>query len=434
MIKDNKADQDGLMFIRFLVKYRVILVISLIAAVAATLTVTWLMEPKYRSSGIIFPTPTNSPEKILVEPQFGYEVDADWLMQVLKSDIVRDTLNSKFNLVEHFNLDTSRPGWPDEFRKEYEDMLNFERTRYMSIEISALTNDPQLSAEIVNTVIEDIDKIRENIFKSNTYQSLIHYENAYFSKKKYINKLVDSIHKLRDYNTSRSLELLYRQIRSKSEEIDGYRVELDSMRNRYNFYDLETHLETLNSELTRVRSAYSGEKGKYEVYNRSLPKKDSLLIITEAKLEAASRKIDQLESEIERFDDIKKRYEEVSHKLRSDIEQLNHLTREYENTANDFEPFVNSILLERLSSDYTHEQVLLNELRYKYENAEQNYRNPIPSVYVINRAEPSYEKVSPSLLKNGLIIIVPVLLLVLGTLALYEKILSVKTRLNEPAG
>jgi len=434
MIKDNKADQDGLMFIRFLVKYRVILVISLIAAVAATLTVTWLMEPKYRSSGIIFPTPTNSPEKILVEPQFGYEVDADWLMQVLKSDIVRDTLNSKFNLVEHFNLDTSRPGWPDEFRKEYEDMLNFERTRYMSIEISALTNDPQLSAEIVNTVIEDIDKIRENIFKSNTYQSLIHYENAYFSKKKYINKLVDSIHKLRDYNTSRSLELLYWQIRSKSEEIDGYRVELDSMRNRYNFYDLETHLETLNSELTRVRSAYSGEKGKYEVYNRSLPKKDSLLIITEAKLEAASRKIDQLESEIERFDDIKKRYEEVSHKLRSDIEQLNHLTREYENTANDFEPFVNSILLERLSSDYTHEQVLLNELRYKYENAEQNYRNPIPSVYVINRAEPSYEKVSPSLLKNGLIIIVPVLLLVLGTLALYEKILSVKTRLNEPAG
>ncbi len=434
MINDKNADRDGLIFIRFLVKYRVTLIITLIVAVAATLVATWLMEPKYRSSGIIFPTPTNSPEKILFEPQFGYEVDADWLMQVLRSDIVRDTLNNKFNLVEHFEIDTSRSGWPDDFRKEYEDMLNFERTRYMSIEITAVTNNPQLSADIVNTVIKDIDQIRESIFKSNTYQSLIHYENAYFSKKKHINKLVDSIHNLRDHNTSRSLELLYRQIRNKSEEIDRYRVELDSMRNSYNFYDLETHLETLSSELTKARSAYSGEKGKYDVYKRSLPEKDSLLILTEARLEAATRKINRLETEIETFDDIKKRYEELTYKLRSDIEQLNELTREYENTANDFEPFVNSILLERLSSDYTHEQVLLNELRYKYENAQQNYRNPIPSVYVINRAEPSYEKVSPSLLKNGLIITAPLLLLVVGALALYEKFLSIKSRLNEPAG
>ena len=51
-----------------------------------------------------------------------------------------------------------------------------------------------------------------------------------------------------------------------------------------------------------------------------------------------------------------------------------------------------------------------------------NTKIPIPSVYVINRAEPSYEKVSPKLWKIGLIIVLSTLVLVIGTLLLIEKI------------
>jgi len=58
----------------------------------------------------------------------------------------------------------------------------------------------------------------------------------------------------------------------------------------------------------------------------------------------------------------------------------------------------------------------LNEIRYKYENALQNYTNPIPSIYVINRASPSFEKASPSFIINGLIIIPATLLLIIGLL------------------
>jgi hypothetical protein len=391
------------------------------------------MRPVYESKGIIFPTPTNSPEKILVEPQFGYEVDADWLMQVLRSDIVRDTLNKEFDLISYFELNTSDAGWIDEFRKKYEKMIRFERTRYMSIEISARTYDPELSADIVNTVIERIDGIRESIFKSNTQQSLIHYENAYFNKKDHIDNLVDSIHNLRDYNTAASLQLLYKQIKDKSEEVDALRDELNEMRNSYNFYDLDKHITTLSANLTEAKGTYLTEKGKYEVYNNELSENDSLVIMTKARMEGTLSNINSLEAEIEELDKIKQRYDVLSVELHAGLEQLNELNERYENTANAFEPFTNSIQLERLASDYTHEQVLLNDLRYKYENALQNYQNPIPSVYVINIAEPSYEKVSPSLLKNALIIILSTMVLVLGTLAIIEKYQSIKSVLNEPA-
>lgn len=434
MSNDHHSGSDGVRFARFLIRNRVVLLTTLIIAIAATVFVTLRMEPQYRSTGIIFPTPTNSPEKILVDPQFGYEVDADWLMQVLKSDIVRDTLNKSFDLVTYFGIDTGEAGWIDEYRSKYNEMMGFERTRYMSIEISATTADPELSAAIVNTLIDKINPIRESIFKENTLQSLLHYEQAYFSKKDRVKSLVDSIYNLREYNTSASLRMLYEQVKTKSDEVDACREELDEMRSRYNFYDLGNYIQSLSANLAAARSNYSSEKGKYDVYKANLAEKDSLLLITRARMEGALSEIEGLEAEIESFDTIKKRYEEVTAKLRASIEQLNRLNEQYENTANAFEPFVNSIRLERLASDYAHEQVLLNDLRYRYENALQNYNNPIPSVYVINRAEPSYKKVSPSLMKNGLIIILASMAFVLGLLIVIEKMRSLKSALRGPAG
>lgn len=430
--KFSSPNKDGLELIKFLLRHKKLLLYAMIISVIASLAVTFLMKPLYESSSIIFPTPTNSPDKILAEPQFGYEVDADWLMQVLKSEIVRDSLNKAFNLVEYFDLDSDKQGWMDDLRKEYEDMISFERTRYMSIEITAKTRDPELSANIVNFVIDHIDGIREKIFKANTYQALIHYENTFFDKNDYVNKLIDSLYSLRENNTSASLNLLYNQIKNKQKEVNKWRNELDNIRNQYKFYDLETRMENINAKLNDARSMYTGETGKYEVYLKSYSGTDTLVINTMARIEGASRNIKEFESEIAKFDTIKKKYEDLSEKIQSGLTQLRKLNEQYENTVNAFEPFTNSIKLERLSNDYAHQQVILNELRYQYETTLYKYLNPVPSVYVINRAEPSYEKVSPKLWKNGLIIILSTMTLIIGLLLLFEQYKSIRSALDEP--
>lgn len=393
--------------------------------------VTLLMTPKYESTGIIFPTPTNSPDKILAEPQFGYEVDADWLMQVLKSEIVRDSIDRTFDLVGYFELDTSRQGWTDDLKKDYEKMLDFERTEYMSIEISAQTSKPELSANIVNFIIDHINPIREKIFKTNTYQTLLHFENAFFDKNRYVNSLIDSIYSMRENNTSKSLDLLYNQIKNMQKQVNNWRDELNAIRNKYRFYDLKTRVEDINMNLTKVRTVYTSENGKYQVYAKSYSENDTIIINTKARIEGASQNIKQLEAEITRFDTIKKTYEDLAEKIQAGLEQLRKLTEQYDNTVNAFEPFVNSIKLERLLNDYAHQQLLLNEFRYQYETTLQKYRNPIPSVYVINRAEPSYEKVAPKLWKISLIIILATFTLVIGLLLLVGKYKSIRSVLNE---
>jgi len=431
MSSSTTSDSDGIKLIQFFIRNKKILLFALIISVVASVIVTLVIKPLYESTGIIFPTPTNSPDKILAEPQFGYEVDADWLMQVLKSEIVRDSINKTFDLVKYFDLNTDRPDWTDHLRKEYEDMISFERTRYMSIEISAKTRDPELSADIVNFVIDNIDPIREKIFKANTYQTLLHFEHIFFEKNEYINRLIDSIYNLRENNTNESLDLLYNQIKKKQKDITGWREELSEIRNKYKFYDLETRLENINTSLSEARSIYTSENGKYQIYLKSFSENDTLVIKSKARIEGASRNIKAFESEIVRFDTVKKRYEMLSERLEAGLEQLRKLNEEYDNTVNAFEPFTNSIKLERLSNDYAHQQVLLNELRYQYETTSHKYHNPIPSVYVIDRAEPSYEKVFPKLWIIGLIIVFSTMILTIGLLLLIEKFNTIRSVLNE---
>jgi hypothetical protein len=422
---------DSVRLIKFLYKWRKILLATLAASLLLSVVITLFMKPKYESSGIIYPTPTNSPEKILVEPQFGYDMDADWLMQVLKSDIIKDTLVNKYRLVNYFGLDTNDRNWRDKLNKKYIKTISFERTRYMSIKIKALSRDPELSAQLVNTVIDRIDGIREKIFKENTLRTVEHYENAFFEKMELVNQLVDSLHSLRDRNASTSVNLLYRQIKEKQSSIDTDRERLNKMRNEYNFFDLGQYINILNENLAQSQSRFGTEKGKYEIYRQSLNEGDTLVVNTKARMEGALENVSQFGTELSQLNTIKKEYEAINDRLVADLKQLNELKGQYEHTLNAFEPYVNSIRLERLTSDYTHEQILLNEIRYKYETALLNYQNPIPAIYVINRAYPSYEKASPSFILNGLIIVLCTMSFVTGWLLLRDKLSEMKSFIHD---
>jgi capsular polysaccharide biosynthesis protein len=417
---------EGTRFLKFLYRWRKLLLLALVASVIATIIVTLIMPSEYESAGIIFPTPTNSPEKILTEPQFGYEVDADWLMQVLKSDIVKDTLVKLFGLIDYYELDTMGPNWRDELNKKYEKTISFQRTRYMSIEIKAQTKNPELSSDLVNTIIDKIDPIRERIFKENTYRTVIYYEKAMFDKLDLINTMVDSLYDLRNENASASLDKLYRQIKQKQDEVAVAREKLNQIQNSYNFYDLGQYIDILNVNLAEAKAVYSSESGRYEILKESLGESDSTVLISKAKMEGARNNIKQFEGELQSLNSVKKDYTEINDGFVAGLIQLNQLREQYENTLNAFEPFVNSIRLERLANDYSHEQVLLNEIRYKYETALINYQTPIPSVYVINRASPSHEKVSPSWIQNALIIIMATMAFTLGLLLFWEKYREIK--------
>ena len=78
------------------------------------------------------------------------------------------------------------------------------------------------------------------------------------------------------------------------------------------------------------------------------------------------------------------------------IENLN-------NENYDAADFVNNPKLEKLVEQYIFELTILKELKLTYNKLEFQMSKPIPNVYTIDRAFPSYKKVSPSYLMNAIL-------------------------------
>jgi hypothetical protein len=56
---------------------------------------------------------------------FGYDVEADRILQLLQSQEIQDSINAKFDLVSYYELDTLDERWRDELRKEFFANINF---------------------------------------------------------------------------------------------------------------------------------------------------------------------------------------------------------------------------------------------------------------------------------------------------------------------
>lgn len=278
------AKPEGMDFIGFLYGKRKTISGIVLAALVAAFVGTFFMQKQYASHGIVFPTNSNSVESIIDNPTVGYDLEADRLVQLFQSNEIFDSVSARFNLAKYYGIDKSAPDARDRMHERYVNDVNFTRTQYMSIEISAQTTDPQLSSDIVNYIIHLADGIRDRLYKKNIFIAYKALEKEYTIKKQYVD----------------SLEMKLTDLRSKTS------VDLIVMPN-----------------------------SQYVIQAKSKPG------------ESAS-----------------------------------------------------STQLERVTNTYIFEQFRLNEIAARYEKAKTQYERPVTLIFVVDRAKPSYKKVSPSYMIN----------------------------------
>ncbi|MBL7897990.1 MAG: hypothetical protein JNJ99_05610, partial [Crocinitomicaceae bacterium] len=138
--------------VAFLWKKRKPLIIITASAFVISIGVSLMMTPYYMARAVVFPTKSNSVDyntnsrNSVVE--FGDEADAERLLQVLISPEIRDSLTIKYDLYNHYEIDSSEAHARYEFQQIYEGNIKFERTRYNSINIDVYDTDPVIAANI----------------------------------------------------------------------------------------------------------------------------------------------------------------------------------------------------------------------------------------------------------------------------------------------
>lgn len=99
---------------------------------------------------------------------FGEEEQAEQLIQILQSSKIRDRVVNEFQLLKHYEIDPSDANKNFKLNQEYSGHFSFSRTRFGSIKIDVLDEDPVLAAKMANRIVELIDTVKNEMIAERT--------------------------------------------------------------------------------------------------------------------------------------------------------------------------------------------------------------------------------------------------------------------------
>ena len=198
------SEFDSSNMVVFLYKWRKPLLIIMLAAFVGSwfFSLPWFITPKYKSTVILFPAGTNSVSKALLSDQqakgqdlvaFGEDEQAEQLMQILSSNKIRDRIIRKFNLMEHYGIDSTSRYKYSRLYNQYEENIRFRRTQFMAVQITVLDKDPQLAADMANNIAELLDTVKNEMQRQRSVQGLRIVESEYRNLQGEMQVIVDSL-------------------------------------------------------------------------------------------------------------------------------------------------------------------------------------------------------------------------------------------------
>ena len=261
--------------ILFIIKWKLpLLIITLIAVVGAIVfSAPYFITPKFKSTVIFFPSSTNSISRALLgegnQPSqdilaFGEEEQAEQMLQILFSDDIRDEIIARYNLMQHYNIDTTAAYPKTRLYKKFEDNISFERTEYMSVKIEVLDADAQTAANIANDIAALVDSTKTKMQRERAVVGLRIVENEY-------NEQLEMIRKIE--------------------------ADLDSARNK-GVFDFKTQSAILNEEHSMAWEQFKNQAAALTVLEKYKQANDSSVVNTRARIKGAEAQIQYLDGKL----------------------------------------------------------------------------------------------------------------------------------------
>ena len=203
--KTNQYRFDSVDLILYLWNKRLPLIIITGIAAVVSIVVSLCIEEKYKSEVVLFPAAAGSISQDLLSTsgseksilRLGEDEELEQLMQVLHSDEIRERVITKYNLMQHYDVDPTTKYPFTTLYKKYKQNIRIEPTKFLSVQITVLDKDPQMAADIANTISDLADTVMNNMQRKKAYQALSLVEKEYFSLKNDVNKLEDSLNYIR---------------------------------------------------------------------------------------------------------------------------------------------------------------------------------------------------------------------------------------------
>ncbi|MCG8700063.1 MAG: hypothetical protein MI922_18550 [Bacteroidales bacterium] len=200
--EELKLNYSSLDLILFAWKNKIKLIVIGIVAAVISLIVSYQIDPLFKSEVVMFSTPSTSASKYLFSQNFvsrfgilsfGEEEHVESLLQILSSNQIRDYIIDKYDLMKHYDVDTSHKYKQTLLYEQYDGNVSFRRTKYLSVVISVSDKNPQMAADIANAIAEKVDEIYHNVQRERATVAVQMVQTQKDSLQAKIDFLVDSM-------------------------------------------------------------------------------------------------------------------------------------------------------------------------------------------------------------------------------------------------
>lgn len=170
----SELQKEGQNLLLFIWRKRVIILIVTGIALIASIVISLMMTPLFRSTAIVFPAATSTVSfseqrnAKASSMDFGEEEQAEQLLQILQSARIRNRIVQQFDLFNHYEIDADDANKNYKLGKEYDSHFQFSRTRYGSITIDVLDRDREKAAEMANKIVQLIDTVKNEMVQERT--------------------------------------------------------------------------------------------------------------------------------------------------------------------------------------------------------------------------------------------------------------------------
>ena len=274
-----------------------LVVFTLIASVlGAIVSSPIIITPKFKSTAVIYPTTTNSiSQALLVEHnpyrkdvlEFGEELEAERLLQILNSDEMQNRIIEEYNLFEHYEINPEAEHANTWMYLAFDEHFSFKRTELMSIKIEVLDEDPKLAADMSKRVVDLIDVVVKRVKKERAEQAVVILERRDEELSTRLFFIHDSLEVLRSHGVldvslqAERLTEYYAQALSKG-NTSGARALKKEFSNLaqyggayYRLFEelelVQAQLETIRLEKENIRVELDAELTNRFVINRAVP-------------------------------------------------------------------------------------------------------------------------------------------------------------------
>ncbi len=197
-------DFDSSNLVIFLYKWRKPLSVVMVVALLGSwfFSSPLFITPKFKSTVIMFPASSSSISKSLLNEQsvkgqditaFGEDDQAEQLLQILNSNKIRDRVMHKFDLMKHYNIDSTSDYKYSKLFREYDNNITFRRTEFMAVQIAVYDADPLVAAEIANSIASLLDSVKNDMMRQRSVKGFRIVEAEYNALKAEKDKIVDSL-------------------------------------------------------------------------------------------------------------------------------------------------------------------------------------------------------------------------------------------------